>query len=776
MKTLRNIILPVLALTVIAACTQEPLYEKGEEENPDTYGVYFPSQTSSTTVELDPEEATEVTYRVRRTNYLDEITVPVEITVSEDGIFDIEPIHFAAGESETTFKVSFEAAEVGTTYSCTISVTDPKYIKIYSPLEKSLSFTVVRAGWKLVTGPGGATSGKWRDDIIGDVFTLNTSSFNRNPEIDVEIYERDDMPGYYRMKVYGGKTFLNALAGGAGDVNVAENKDSYTYVDARDPQKVYLPLQGTGLVFSSTYGEISFGSYVPDNFSLDETAAQYGTLKDGVITFPVSSIMFTMESMSGSYYTVNTNGATRLILPGYTVPDYTVTLAKTTLESGGVEISATLAADVAKVRYAFFEGTLDDDAANVKAQDLDGGASGFEGEITASGKVPVTCTKTGKYTLVGCVYDAEGVFRDYVSIPFGYVAEGDEVPVDIHFGIEGTNEYAGQGISTDNAGRFYVYGEDIESITFGLYKKSKAQSDPASLLDDSGQDFTEAQLQKVNDKYFSVMLTGLNGDTEYTLVLRAGNGYTTVLLTQDYKTTGTFNPGLETDWSYSSFHSTNPSKSKITSTSWNCYALELCDSSPVRRYIGKVTFSDNDSLSGSGLEMLNVDGLNGVSYDSGGSLLAAYIPDSYQFEGYAGTLALYVDQTYTLGTKDGSTVFTGYITDEDPQNVYMSWGIFFGEVADGYLYGVPSPVMQSEGYTCRYLYTASTNVLYSLMTQIVLVDPENDMGGLPGAPSNLAAGNMTEIPVSQFSISKDVQATVRFLPGGFKTVDTFKLL
>ncbi len=728
------------------ACTQEPLYQKGEEELADTYGVYFPSQTSATTLELDPQDPTEVTYRVRRTNYLDEITVPVEITVSEEGIFDIEPVHFAAGDKETTFKVSFPSAEVGKKYSCTIAVNDPRYVKIYSPVEKSLSFTVVRAGWNLVKSDDGkSTKGKWRDDIIGDVFTLNTASFNRNPEIEVEIYERDDMPGYYRMKVYGGNTFLNALAGGAGEVNVAENTDAYTYVDARDPQKVYLPLQGTGLTFSSSYGEISFGSYVPENFSMDETAAQYGTLQDGVITFPVSSIMFTMESLGGGYYNVNTNGATRLILPGFTVPDYGVTLTKSQSENGIVKITAELASDVAVVRYAVFDGVLDDNAANMKAQDLDSGVSGFEGEITSSGSVSVSCPQTGKYTFVACVYDSKAVFRDYVFISFGYMAEGEDVPVNIHFGVEGTNEYAGQGVSTDNAGRFYVYGEDIESLSFGLYKKSQAQSDPAALLDESGKSFTEEQLKKVNDKYYSVMLTGLNGNSDYTLVLRASNGYNTVLLTQDYKTTGVFNPALETDYIYSSFLSSNPTKDKLLSTSWNCYALNLVDNNPVRRYIGKVTFSDNEAFSGSGIQAINIEGLTGVEYDSGGTLLGAYIPGSSAFQGYSGTFAVYVDDSNTIGKKDGETVFTGYITDEDPQHIYMSWGFFFGEVSDGFLYGVPSPIMQSQGYTCRYLYTASSNVLYSLMTQIILVDPDKDMGGLPSSPSGIL-----EVNASQF--------------------------
>ena len=151
MKTLKYILWAFLAAFAAVGCSDDPTYTAGSEEDPDNYGVYFPTQTSPTEVELDPAEEPEITYKVRRTRYLDAITVPVEITTSAEEIFEIEPIVFGPGEEETEFTVSFPNAKEGETYTCDIRIVDPHYISIYGPRATSLSFSVLRAGWELVT-------------------------------------------------------------------------------------------------------------------------------------------------------------------------------------------------------------------------------------------------------------------------------------------------------------------------------------------------------------------------------------------------------------------------------------------------------------------------------------------------------------------------------------------------------------------------------------------------------------------------------------------------
>lgn len=734
-KTLKHILWAFLTTTVLAGCSDDLTYTSGAEDDPDNYGVYFPEQTSPTEVERDPAEEATVTYKVRRAKYLDAITVPVAVTASKEGIFEIEPITFGPGEQETEFTVTFPKAEEGEKYTCDIRIEDPRYISLYGPRATGLSFSVIRAGWELVTNADGtATKGKWRDDLIGNLYSLPSATFNPNPEVEVEIYQRRDIKGYYRMKVYG-DAFMDALAGTK--INY-QGRDVYTIVDARDANKVFIPYQSTGLTLVSSNGELKIGSNVSENFMMDESTGQYGTLKDGIITFPAQSVLLELEKEAGKFYSGNRDGMLRILLPGTVVPDYTVKLAKGEPADGVVEIAATLAEDVEVMKFAVFEGALDSGQASLTAQDMDA-AKTFDGEIKTSGTIRVENKATGKYTLVGCIYDKEGVMRDYASVSFGYVAKDDEKPVILTIGLEATQEFAGQDITPDNSAKFYAFGEGIESVVYGLFRTDRLRgADPDKLLDAQGIQFTAGQLAALNAGHFSTMLTGLIGGSDYTLLLRAGNGYIRKTMQATYQTTGTYNPALDS-FTYADFlpAANQPSLNDLTTTTWNYYAVNYADGTehPIRRKIGQVTMETNSQQSSSQLQVLNINGLSGIKFDEGGALLGAYIPGASSLSKYNGALELLASEDLTPGTYDGQKVLLGFIADENSTGIYSGACMFMGAVADGYLYCVPSPDALEANLTFNLFYTGdfTGSTLYSLMGEMMLVDPAKDLGGISGA-------------------------------------------
>ena len=123
-----------MAAAALCSCSEEEEYTPGTPEDESSYGVYFPSQTTSTMVELAPQEKTTVSFRLRRKKTDDEITVPVNVTASEKGIFVIDPVVFKTGEKETNITINFPAAKVGVKYECVISIDDPEYVTVYGPL------------------------------------------------------------------------------------------------------------------------------------------------------------------------------------------------------------------------------------------------------------------------------------------------------------------------------------------------------------------------------------------------------------------------------------------------------------------------------------------------------------------------------------------------------------------------------------------------------------------------------------------------------------------
>ena len=286
------------------------------------------------------------------------------------------------------------------------------------------------------------------------------------------------------------------------------------------------------------------------------------------------------------------------------------------------------------------------------------------------------------------------------------------------------------------------FGRKRKTIAIGIFRSDRFDS---SLIDDmlkaQGDALSAEELANINDGYFSIMLTGLNGDTEYTFVMQVNNGYYTETMTAQYKTDGTFNPGLEY-YLYEDFYenSQQPTVEELTGTTWNYYATNLMDDNAKRRKIGQVTMTLDPELSTESESVMRIKGLSGIEFWEGGDLLGTYIPQNSTYSGYTGALSLSANDNYSEGVYNGQTVYPAFLP-SDNSGVYFGECMFIGAVADGYLYCIPSPRAQDlGGKSFTYLFTGSTYDLFSLMTEMMLVDPEKDLGGISEtAQKNIAA-------------------------------------
>ena len=134
-----------------------------------------------------------------------------------------------------------------------------------------------------------------------------------NPTYEVEIQENSENPGVYRLvNPYGEAYPYNE----PGDWDDSQNH--YLVINAQDPEGVFIDQQKMGLNWGDGALIISSlaANYLGQGAILEEVKAKgvCGSLADGVITFPVKSLLCTLESETSFYYG-NINGAFKVVLP-----------------------------------------------------------------------------------------------------------------------------------------------------------------------------------------------------------------------------------------------------------------------------------------------------------------------------------------------------------------------------------------------------------------------------------------------------------------------------
>lgn len=148
---------------------------------------------------------------------------------------------------------------------------------------------------------------KYTDDCVGPLFEADPITY------DVEVMVNSEKPGIYRLiNPYGAAFPYNE----EGDWDASQ--DWNIEINAADPDGVYIEEQATGCDWG--YGNMAimsmgyyFMAYKDASFDEVKEEGLMGTLKDGVITFPVKGLAVANDD---DMYYANQNGAFSLDLNG----------------------------------------------------------------------------------------------------------------------------------------------------------------------------------------------------------------------------------------------------------------------------------------------------------------------------------------------------------------------------------------------------------------------------------------------------------------------------
>lgn len=542
----RYFIYLVSAVFAFAAvsCQEELRYQPGEQDAENCYGVFFPVQTGAGDLQIEPTDPTVLTYTVRRSRTEGELHVPVKVLDTAQ-VFSVTEIVFQDEEAVAEVQVYFPSIEMGKTYECTLQIDGDEYVSKYSQNASSLRFSVTMIKWNTLLGPNGETTGRYRDAVFQDWFSVSDAG----AEASVQIQERDDMPGYYRIYDVYNPSYMSAIFGGNMSGNCVYS--SYMYIDATNPDKVWIPTFKCGLILHSDYGEISIGSYVTENaadFGSSITSV-YGRMREGVIEFPSGSLQMKLEMMG--WYSANATGKHRVILPGYSAKDYNVELTVgVSDEQGMLPVKVDFGRDVTQVWMAAYEGTLTETAAAEQEQLILSGAADVEiTKIKRKDTYKFSFDKTGMYSIVAIGLDASGNIQSSDNISFGYLdaadAKGDAKPVVLTCGLTVSDKYAAEGLTAKNSLELYINGKNIQRLHAGIYEKDEWEKNRESLLNEiRGSQFNKTNLDLVNGTGLSLKQGYLVPGTGYVLVVEAYNGYREKLFVAEATTDGKWDPRL----------------------------------------------------------------------------------------------------------------------------------------------------------------------------------------------------------------------------------------
>lgn len=547
MKRYLKYILPAILMLGLSACQEEELWQPGEMDPETCQGVYFP-QVENPNFVFDPENIQPLTFAVHRDELMakKKAEVPYELEVSEEGIFELkeDTFVFDKDQSEASFTVYVsDKCELGKKYTCTIRVTDPEYVSTYSLTSAEITFSVKVVGWEYVG------KGLWRDDFFcGYATAIGATLAEPHYEKEVHIYERADLAGYYKIdSVYTG-SFLAYMAEGSLD-DAAEYAPfgigEAIYLNAVNPEKVYFELQFAFSDPAAKYGYIYMVSDVDEEMGAGYSSNLYGKNKNGCITFPKNAVYAFLPSVNngqGGMAYANTDGKLRIVLPGSSPVDYSISLSNSFSENGVMPIEFSFSSDVKEVKYQVYNGHLNDVEMVSKLEEVKSGNN--VRLLHKPGVYDFTFEKSDFYTLIACTFDAAGNYQEYEVIKFGYDTAKDPREVKLNLGLIVSDKFSGKGLTSENSMEFYIYGSDIVKASAAVFRTSQ-YADFKETIDQNVQNayalaLTQAQVDSVNTVGYTGVFGGLNPGVEYSLIVYADNGYHNGIFSVSKSTEGEF--------------------------------------------------------------------------------------------------------------------------------------------------------------------------------------------------------------------------------------------
>ncbi len=633
MKSIKIYLLMFCSLLagMLVSCQSELDYQKGEPDLESCYGVYFPTQAAQKDHEFEPsEDGYKVEFKVKRLKPVGRIVVPY-ILESEEGMIGSELV-FEDGQSETILTVSLpEDTEMGLVYKCNIVIEDPLYaLKYYNDYKTSIDCSAVVLQWNRIKGSAGEEYGLWRDDFITCVMNYPTYD---NTEVIVE--ERADKPGYFRLRNVYNPEYVRRLLepqGMGDDIRIYEplcNSEKNIFIDATNPEKVFIPAQRTGLDLTPVGAtEVIILSLNSDNVPIEPSESIYGTYdKDkGLITFPENSILM---SFLGDVFYVNTRSLFRVMLPGFKPVDYNVVYDADFTKNGEVNIDYTFGKDVRKAKYAVYEGRLNSAVVSQMAQTIRKSDDAVEltdaeGSIKVSGK-----SVSGVYTLVSANFadpssdiTEDDNYAGYSYLHFTYEAVGDEVDVELTAELVATNRNLEDGHTAENALESFIVGKDIEEAYVIIRSGDLTGIDEQTLIDTYFTPEIEAfmlnpvsedVLNQINGKGYSAVTGGLAKGAEYTILVYANNGYKWQVIKSLGRTAGIYD--IKTDTFSYGEHNTEIYPAPLTDFAgvYDYYAVNrLKEGATEREYVGKVSIVLITPTTASISGLLGPDGLEAL--------------------------------------------------------------------------------------------------------------------------------------------------------------------